>query len=330
MRGTRERQIMLRGVTAGALAALRCDVRGRRLRSFGGRVLAAVGPRVRCWATRRPDACEGLCHPVRDLDRFGDIHDISLMRVLRLGTSNDSATSIPDEGRGWRLAERMLAESAGVPVETILKRAWPNASLPGLVDRWLDEFQPDLVVLQVNNFWYGYESVPLWLERRLGRAGKGISTVGLRVGKSPRFAESRWAQLANRRLLRVLPGATYFTVPDVAAGMEAAMRKVLAREGIVLIVRGNEHWPEFPMATRRFNRRNARRNAAMSAAMRATCERMRVPYYERPTVAKQELRFLLSDGAWHNNEAGERLQGEFDGRAMAEAWSVIQSNAHSH
>ena len=104
------------------------------------------------------------------------------------------------------------------------------------------------------------------------------------------------------------------------------MRKVLAREGTVLLVRGNEHWPEFPMATRRFNRHNAKRNAAMSAAMRAICERMRVPYYERPPVAKGELRFLLSDGAWHNNEAGERLQGEFDGRAMAEAWSVVHSS----
>ncbi|MBI5948166.1 MAG: hypothetical protein HY875_08515 [Chloroflexi bacterium] len=246
------------------------------------------------------------------------------MRVLRLGTSNDDAGGVPVEARAWKVAERLLAESAGEPVETVLKRAWPNAAFPALVRQWLDEYQPEMVVLQVNNFWYGYESTPLWFERRFGRTGVRLSRLGLRVGKSPRFADNRWAQFLNRRLLAVLPGATYFTVPQVAETVEAAMRGILAREGVVLLVRGNENWTTFPMASRRFNRRNAERNAAMSAAMRGVCARLRVPYAERAALDRDELKPTLTAAGWHNSAEGERLTGEFDGQAMADAWKVAQ------
>ena len=246
------------------------------------------------------------------------------MRVLRLGTSNDDAGGVPVEERAWKVAELILAESAGEPVETILKRAWPNPSLPLRVQQWLDEYRPDLVVLQVNNFWYGYESTPLWFERRFGRAGVRLSRLGLRVGKSPRFVDNRWAQLVNRRVLGILPGATYFTIPEVARTVEIAIRGVLAREGVVLLVRGNENWTNFPMASRRFNRRNAERNAAMSAAMRSLCSRLRVPYAEREPLSRDELKPTLTPAGWHNSAEGERLIGEFDGHAMADAWRVAR------
>jgi hypothetical protein len=243
------------------------------------------------------------------------------MRVLRLGTSNDDAGSLPEEQRAWKIAERHLAGWAGEAVETTLKRAWPNAQFPSLVERWVDEHEPDLVVLQVNNFWYGHESIPLWFERRLGRAGKSLSSAGLKVGKSAWFADNRWAQMFNRKLLSILPKATHFTVAEVAVCMEGAMRKVLAHEGVVLLVRGNEDWAAMPMATRRFNRRNAARNAAMSGAMRSVCERLRVPYSQRPTLHAGEVRTVNGAG-WHNNAEGERLAGEFDGQAMASAWQA--------
>jgi hypothetical protein len=241
------------------------------------------------------------------------------MRVLRLGTSNDGASALPEEQRGWKIAERRLADSTGEPVETVLRGAWPNAQFPSLLERWMEEYEPDMVVLQVNNFWYGHESVPLWFERRLGRAGKSLSDMGLKVGKSAWFADNRWAQLFNRRLLTVLPKATHFTVAEVAVCMEEAMRKVLAHEDIVLLVRGNEDWAAMPMATRRFNRRNAARNAAMSGAMRSICERLRVPYAQRPTLRAGEVQTVNRAG-WHNNAQGERLIGEFDGQAMVTAW----------
>lgn len=246
------------------------------------------------------------------------------MRVLRVGTSNDSSGSLPEEQRGWHIASTMLADASGEPVDTILKRAWPTAEFPEHVARWLDEFEPDVVVLQVSNFWYGHESVPLWLERKFGRAGAYLSDAGLRLGKRRWFADSRLAIASSRALVRVLPSATHFTVQQVAATMEAGMQKVLSREGPILVVRGNDHWAKLPMSTRRANNRNIQRNAAMSRAMRAICERHRTPYVERPTVSEAEMRKMLNDARWHNSADGERISGEVDGRAMVAAWRGVR------
>lgn len=248
------------------------------------------------------------------------------MRVLRIGTSNDDAGPVPETGRAWKIAERILAEATDEEVQTVLKRAWPSAELPALVDRWIAEFAPEFVVLQVNNFWYGHESTPLWLDRRLGRAGRTLGQAGAKVGRQTWVADNRWAQLVNRRVLAVLPKATHFSVLQVAECMEAVIRKVIAHEGVILLVRGNEDWVAMPMAGRRFNRRNRARNAAMSAAMRGICERLHVPYAQRPPIQASEMQTVNGAG-WHNNARAERETGEFDGRAMVAAWQGAGSVA---
>lgn len=241
------------------------------------------------------------------------------MRVLRLGNSNDGAGPLPPEQRAWKVAERRLAEATGEPVETILKRAWPNDALPGLIERWMAELRPDMVVIQVNNFWFAHESAPLWFERHLGKPGHSFNRLGLKLGNASWLADSRWAQMVNRRVLTALPKATYFTIPEVVSAMEAAMRRALAHEGTILLVRGHESWAVMPMATPAFNRRNNARNTAMSIAMRTACERMRVPYYQRPVLQPGEVQTLNGAG-FHNNAEGERRLGEFDGEAMLDAW----------
>ena len=247
------------------------------------------------------------------------------MRVLRVGTSHDFSASIAEEQRGWAIAEQMLGEASGQPVETILKRAWPTAEFAGAVERWMKELEPDFVLFQVNNFWYGHDSVALWFQRRFGRVGAKMTELGLRVGDSKVRTEHRWGQFINRSLLRVLPGDTHFTVPQVAQAMEAAMRKVLAREGAVLLIRGNDHYEKLPMATKRQNRRNGTRNAAMSDAMRAVCERLRVPYCELPAIRADELGEFLGKAQWHHGVDGERRSGEFDGQQMVAAWRAAQT-----
>lgn len=52
----------------------------------------------------------------------------------------------------------------------------------------MQEYQPDVVVLQVDRFWYAYESTPLWFERRPGRAGKQLSSMRLAAAKTAWFA----------------------------------------------------------------------------------------------------------------------------------------------
>ena len=189
----------------------------------------------------------------------------------------------------------------------------------------MGEYHPDVVVLQVNNFWYGHESVPLWFERRFGSAGKKFSDAAIELSRKKWFADSRASVATNRMLARVLPSATFFPVPMVAARMEGAMQKVLVHEGVVLLVRGNEHWAKLPMATRRANTRNATRNTEMSSAMRAVCGRLHVPYFQRPPVEEHEMKHFLNGAQWHNSAEGERLTGEFDGRAMIEAWTATRA-----
>lgn len=240
------------------------------------------------------------------------------MRVLRLGTSNDDQTPVPEDQRAWKIAERLFSEAVGEPVETVLRRGWPSASFPGRLEAWVEELEPDFVVLQVNNYWYGHESVPLWFDRRLGRVGKSLSGAGAKVGEWSWVADNRLAQLVSRRAPDILPYATHFTVSEVASCMELALRKVLAHEGVILLVRGNEDWP-IPTASRRFNRRNHARNLAMSAAMKDVCERLRVPYAQRPSLAVGEIK-TLNDAGFHSAPEEQRRAGEFDGEAMIAAW----------
>jgi hypothetical protein len=249
---------------------------------------------------------------------------IRTMRVLRVGTSNDFIAHIPQEQRGWAVASGILAQASGEPVETVLKRSWPTAAFAPAVARWMEEEEPDLVVLSVNNFWFGHESTALWFERKLGRAGQRVTKASLKVGKSRLLSDNRWGQRVNRTLLRVLPGATHFTIPQVAEAMENAIRKVLTHEGTPLLVRGHDSYVKLPMADERYNRRNRARNEAMSARMRAVCDRLHVPYFERPLMEWDEVQVLVGEAGWHHSVEGERLTGVFDGEAMVAVWRASQ------
>src|SRR4029079_8280792 len=172
------------------------------------------------------------------------------VKVLRIATSNDSHHALPLEERGWYIAAQMLSDAAGEPVETIVRSCWPTETFPPLLERWLNERDPDIVLIQVNNFWYAHDSIPLGFERKFGRAGKKLTDVGLKAGKQKWLAESRPYIAAHRTFLRVMPAATHFTIEQVASCMEEAIRRVIAHEGPVLLVRGNDDWAKHPLTGR--------------------------------------------------------------------------------
>ena len=127
------------------------------------------------------------------------------MLVLRIGTSNDVAGGLPEEQRAWHIASRMLGEASGEPVETILKRAWPTAEIPDHVGRWMDEYHPDVVVLQVSNFWYGHESVPLWLEQFDAQIAQNKRDFETRFAKARvLMAEGQWTAAMDELLEIIL------------------------------------------------------------------------------------------------------------------------------
>ncbi|HET7738783.1 MAG TPA: hypothetical protein VFK32_09440, partial [Tepidiformaceae bacterium] len=94
------------------------------------------------------------------------------MLVLRLSNSQDIQGDIPPGGRAWEIAAGLLAQDVGESVETTQRVIWPRPELPGLIDTWLDRYQPDLVFLWVSYYWGSYEILPNQLERKYGRAGK--------------------------------------------------------------------------------------------------------------------------------------------------------------
>ncbi len=250
------------------------------------------------------------------------------MRVLRLGTSNDDTPELPEEQRGWKIAERMLAESAGEPVDTVLKRAWPNEAFPAMVGRWMDEYEPDLVVLRINWFWYGYESIPLWFERRMGRFGRWLARIGIRVGESPGFADNRYAQFVRRSLTKVLPSTAYFTPAELAATLEAVLRRVVRNENVVVLVRGTDGWDWAPMYSDKQMRRQHLRGLEVRRRMEAICDELHVRFiYTDRARSRDELETGLNSARWHNNADGERRAGEIDGQAMVTAWQESRVTA---
>jgi hypothetical protein len=244
--------------------------------------------------------------------------------VLRIGTSNDSAGGLSDDQRSWWIAADTLTHATGQEVETILKRAWPTDALPEIVSSWMQELQPDIVHIHVSNFWYAHPSVPLWFERKFGRAGKKLTDAGLAVGKKKWMSDNRFAIAFTRALVNVLPSATHFSVQQVAEVLDASIQRALRHEGTVVLVRGNDHWEKIPMASARANAHNTARNAAMTAAMRAICERHRVPYVQLPTIRAADLATVLGPARWHNSPEGERQSGELDGAALVAAWRASE------
>lgn len=129
-----------------------------------------------------------------------------MIRILRLGNSDDTSPGIPDDQRAYALAAQVLEDAAGQPVETVVRTIWPDPELPGLIDEWLDRYKPDLVFLKVTWYWYGYESVPLRLERRLRWIGK----------RSPALARRQPARRASLATPRFAAPVAWLTASSVA------------------------------------------------------------------------------------------------------------------
>jgi hypothetical protein len=195
------------------------------------------------------------------------------MRVLKLGTSNDFATAIPEHDRAYRVTERLLADATGEQVEVIPRVIWPDPKLPGLIEQWLVKYRPDLVLLVVNPFWMTFESVPLRLQRRLGRAGKAAGNLGIKAAGVPWLAHNPIFRFGRRLALKTIGGDVYFEPEEVTAVVEQCARRILREEGVGLVIRGPKN------ALTYHN----------DAAGRARCERRRLETHFALKRLAQEL-----------------------------------------
>jgi hypothetical protein len=199
------------------------------------------------------------------------------VKILRLGNSNDAEGRVAPEDMTHRVLERALHEATGEDVETVIKRAWPTPELPRAVARWMETLHPDVVVLRVPAFWFNYESVPLKLERKLGRLGKSLGDAGFKAAGTPWLADNALFH-AGRRLAQVtVGGATNFTTEEVIENVSAVVRTVLRAEGAAFLLSGPggrvNHAP-----TRRAQARDEARRLRVHEALRDLCQQLHVEY----------------------------------------------------
>ncbi len=246
------------------------------------------------------------------------------MRLLRLGNSADAISSVPDEGRAYRLLERMFLERTGEPMETVFKRIGPRPAMAAIIDRWVGEHQPDVALLILNQYWYGYPSAPKRLGG-MGRAGKAFGRAGFRAAQRQWLVRNPAYRLA-RRLLRQTVGTSFMFEPaEVVESMSACIRTIHEKHpGVVLAV-----WSEPAAVLHDGDKARGRelltRREAVHAPLRALCEELGLPYsLLRKPDSPVDWRLLRDADHLHLNAAGHQYLADTQIELILEAWRRVR------
>lgn len=242
------------------------------------------------------------------------------VRLLRLGNSYDTDPNVAPGANKVSVADRILAEGSGEQIETTIRVVWPSPALPGLIDGWLDRYQPDVAILVVSSYWFTYVSVPVRVERSFGPLGKPLARAGLKAAATPWLAHNPAFRLARRATLSTIGGATNFTPAEVIESMETCIRRILTRETVALVVRG----PRVAFAadgTEKSRQWAEKRRAAVSTHMAEFCRRLHVEYvaYDvgaSPLDSPNEFQGDLV----HATAGSHEDQGRLEGDALLRAW----------
>lgn len=242
------------------------------------------------------------------------------LTILRLTSSDDFNERIPPKLRSAAVAESAFTALTGEPARTVVRRIWPTPGLPALLEKWMAEHQPDVVILRAASYWVTFESVPLRLRRWLGPLGGPLAAAGDRASRHPWLATNPAFHAGRRLLLRTIGGDTTFTVPGTLDVLDACLRRILAHEGVTLVVRGPQNAVTADPSPKSIARAERRRQQ-LHAGLRALCERRHLAYlgFDRPVATMGESGLFDADRL-HSSEDLHRLRGEDEGRLMAEAW----------
>lgn len=243
------------------------------------------------------------------------------MRILRLATSDDNIEDVPAHLRSPRIAEAVLADALGEPVETIVRAIWPTPNLPDLVEGWIRQHRPDIVYFNVIPFWYVYESVPARVTRRFGRVGRRLGTLGSQVSRTS-FASTALGRCLRNVGLRTIGGDTHFTTSRVIEVAEACIRRIVTHEDVVLVVIGSTGRRCTAYGWGGVARDRARR-VVVHEAVSALCQQLHVPYYGGADLMRaNRWRALVGTDRTHLGVDGQREMGLAQGAEMLAAWTA--------
>lgn len=242
-----------------------------------------------------------------------------MVRILRLGTSDDENPAIPENGRAPSVCERTFADLAEEFAETTIRRIVPTADAPGVVDRWLSRYRPDCVVLVISSVWCSYETAAYRMQSSWPPAFQPLARAVQRWGG--RTASSNSIALrAGRQLSRRLVGVSARFRPDEVVDVaEACIRTIIQNEDIALIVRGPvTRYPGDGGEVARSRLEQRRRE--VDDGLTVVCRRLHVEYLGRePFAPEQDDDILLPDGV-HCNATEHGRRGLREGRALAMVW----------
>ena len=244
------------------------------------------------------------------------------MKVLRLGISDDAFGNLGDEQRSWHIAGEMLAERTGEPVETVLKRSWPDEKMAGRIERWIDDEEPGLVLFCSAAFWVSYPSAPLLVQRTKLPFARQLSGVGIKMAGNARIAHNAAFRTARRAVVGSIGGAFYFEPEHAAEMVEEWVRRAIRHEDLAVAVRGP--LPLRIPGPRALRETCERRRASLDAALDAMCQRLHVAYLGFAGDEMAEPGHLLGDGI-HVNAAGHASRAVGEADVMWRAWSAVHS-----
>lgn len=237
------------------------------------------------------------------------------MKILLIGNSNDTGTWYGGRKSHEILQDRLL-EEFGEPTEIVVKALWPNERAVGRISDWLEEYQPDLVHLAVNPFWYSYESVPIRMKRVFGKkVGTTVSNAGLSLARKRRLAHNAVFRTVRRWGQRTVGGDTYFTTTQVIDCISECVRVVVRNEGLLFILRVEDGYRDSTMSARQ-NARKEYRRLEVHNALKALCDQVHVVYsgggiIEEKTGAEARSSddYRVGDGL-HSNGLGHEWVAE--------------------
>lgn len=218
------------------------------------------------------------------------------------------------------IAGKLLEAECGEPVELTARVIWPSDDLHEVVGRWVQRYEPDVVMFKLDGYWYLFNSLPVRVEQALGRVGGGrVRGWGERAVRHAWFRRS-WPYRGARAVAkRSLGTATNFSPEYVADVTERCVRTILAHEGTGLTVWGQTGpWAGAPAGAQAFM---YRRMSALSA-------KLHVSYvaWDPATPPPGRKGFQLEDGI-HRNKAGHEFFALREAHSLRLAWESVRDGA---
>lgn len=233
------------------------------------------------------------------------------MRLLFLGNSNDAGTWFEGGKKRHEIVAERLEAEFGEPFDVTVKTLWPSAELPTIVAGWVEKYRPDLIYIDTASFWFLYRSVPLRVQRLLGKAGPKVGEAGFKVANSKRWSHNALFRKTRGFLQATIGGDTHFTADEVQERISECIRIAVRAENAAVAVKG-PHGKLNHARTKRGFLKDEKKRIRVHRAWEALCEQLHVTYEGKLNPALYETDYrkhTVGDGL-HSDATRHALDSE--------------------